>query len=50
MTVPNLICMAGLSGVLISQTRYFLWLNRLDEVNEVPVSSIGNDDEPSEKY
>ncbi len=37
MAIPNLICMIGLSGVLISQTRYYLWQNRLDEVDETPV-------------
>ena len=49
MAVPNLICMVGLSGVLISQTRYYLWQNRLDEVDETPIPTIGDDDKPSEK-
>ena len=39
MAIPNLICMIGLSGVLISQTRYYLWQNRLDEVDETPIPS-----------
>lgn len=37
MAIPNLICMAGLSGVLLSQTRYYLWQNRLDEVDTSPI-------------
>jgi len=37
MAIPNLICMIGLSGVLISQTRYYLWQNRLDDIDEVPI-------------
>lgn len=37
MALPNLICMVGMSGVLISQTRYYLWQNRLDEVDETPI-------------
>lgn len=37
MALPNLICMIGLSGVLISQTRYYLWQNRLDEVDPSPI-------------
>ncbi len=49
MAVPNLICMVGLSGVLISQTRYYLWQNRLDEVDETPIPTIGNDDEASKE-
>ena len=49
MAVPNLICMVGLSGVLISQTRYYLWQSRLDEVDETPIPTIGDDDKPSEK-
>ena len=33
MALPNLICMVGLSGVLVAQTRHFLWQNRLNEVD-----------------
>lgn len=33
MALPNLVCMVGLSGVLISQTRHYLWQHRLDEVD-----------------
>ena len=33
MALPNLICMVGLTPVLIQQTRYYLWQNRLDEVD-----------------
>lgn len=43
MAIPNLICMIGLSGVLIAQTRYYLWQNRLNEVDTTPIPSV---DEP----
>ena len=33
MALPNLICMVGLTPVLLQQTRYYLWQNRLDEVD-----------------
>lgn len=41
MALPNLICMIGLSGVLISQTRYYLWQNRLNEVDTTPIPHQG---------
>lgn len=31
MALPNLFCMIALSGTLISETRYYLWQNRLDK-------------------
>ncbi len=31
MAIPNLICLIVLSGVLVKETRYFLWENHLDE-------------------
>ena len=38
MAIPNLICTVALSGVLISQTKYYLWENRLDAqtTREIP--------------
>ena len=33
MALPNLICMVGLSGVLVAHTRHYLWQNRLDEID-----------------
>ncbi|MBQ1960925.1 MAG: sodium:alanine symporter family protein [Akkermansia sp.] len=42
MAIPNLICMIGLSGVLISQTRYYLWQNRLDDVDTTPIPTQDN--------
>lgn len=33
MALPNLICMIGLSGVLVAQTRHYLWQHRLDEID-----------------
>lgn len=33
MALPNLICMVGLTPVLLQQTRYYLWQNRMDEVD-----------------
>ncbi len=37
MALPNLICMIGLSGVLVAETRHYLWGNRLDEKDERPI-------------
>ncbi len=34
MALPNLICMVGLSGVLVAETRKYLWEKRLYEVDE----------------
>jgi AGCS family alanine or glycine:cation symporter len=34
MALPNLICMVGLSGVLVAETRYYLWEKRLFEVDK----------------
>lgn len=31
MAIPNLICLLLLSGVVVSETKYYLWNNRLDE-------------------
>jgi AGCS family alanine or glycine:cation symporter len=31
MAIPNLLCLLFLSGVLVSETRKYLWNNRLDE-------------------
>ncbi len=40
MAVPNLICMVGLSGVLLAETRYYLWNNRLDEQDSRPIPPV----------
>ncbi len=37
MALPNLICMIGLSGVLVAETKHYLWGNRLDEKDERPI-------------
>lgn len=34
MAIPNLICLICLSGVLVKETRHYLWDNNLDEVSE----------------
>lgn len=39
MALPNLICMVGLSGVLVALTRHYLWQNNLDEVDTTPIPS-----------
>jgi len=31
MAIPNLIALLGLSGVLVAETKKYLWENRLDE-------------------
>lgn len=34
MAIPNLIALIGLSGIIVKETRYYLWENRLDEEAE----------------
>ena len=34
MALPNLISLLALSGVLVQQTRYYLWQHRLDDYDE----------------
>ena len=34
MSLPNLISLLALSGVLVQQTRYYLWQHRLDDYDE----------------
>lgn len=38
MAIPNLICMVGLSGVLVAETRKYLWEKRLFEVDKTLLS------------
>jgi len=47
MALPNLICMVGLSGVLVAETRKYLWENRLFEVDKTLLT--GKNEENSEK-
>ncbi len=49
MALPNLICMIGLSGVLVAETRYYLWGNRLDEKDERPIPAASDDAALKEK-
>ncbi len=42
MALPNLICMIGLSGVLVAETRHYLWQNRLDEEDERPIPNASS--------
>ncbi|MBQ0056834.1 MAG: sodium:alanine symporter family protein [Bacteroidales bacterium] len=34
MAIPNLVCLLALSGVLVRETRHYLWEDRLDEQGE----------------
>lgn len=36
MAIPNLICLIALSGVLVRETRHYLWEDRLDEEDTSP--------------
>lgn len=36
MAIPNLICLIALSGVLVRETRHYLWEDRLDEEDTTP--------------
>jgi AGCS family alanine or glycine:cation symporter len=47
MALPNLICMVALSGVLVAETRKYLWQNRLYEVD--PTIQTDTDPKKSEK-
>ncbi len=49
MALPNLICMIGLSGVLVAETRYYLWNNRLDEKDERPIPAADSEPEEGKK-
>ncbi len=49
MALPNLICMIGLSGVLVAETRHYLWGNRLDEKDERPIPSLADEAPEQEK-
>lgn len=40
MAIPNLICMVGLSKVLISHTRHYLWHDHLEEIDSTPIPKI----------
>ena len=40
MAIPNLISLIGLSGVIVAETKYYLWQNRLDEVNTDPIPLV----------
>lgn len=44
MALPNLICMVALSGVLVAQTRHYLWQNRLNEIDNS--SRLTNEKKP----
>ena len=35
MAIPNLVCLLLLSGVLVKETEYYLWEDRLDEAHKV---------------
>jgi AGCS family alanine or glycine:cation symporter len=39
MAIPNLICLVLLSGVIVSETKKYLWDEKLDESTSPPVSS-----------
>jgi AGCS family alanine or glycine:cation symporter len=34
MAIPNLVCLLALSGVLVKETRHYLWEERLDEESD----------------
>lgn len=41
MAIPNLVALLLLSGVIVSETRKYLWENRLDEVSNEPIRLSG---------
>ena len=44
MALPNIVSMIALSGVLLSQTRYYLWGKRLDELDTTPIPAFTEPD------
>lgn len=42
MAIPNLVALLLLSGVIVSETKKYLWEDRLDEVSEDPIPVIQN--------
>lgn len=53
MAFPNLVCLLGLSGVIVAETRHYLWGGRLDEREPQPPvledDDDGGDDLPGEE-
>lgn len=41
MAIPNLVCLLLLSGVLVRETRKYLWENRLDEESDDDIPIVG---------
>ena len=46
MAIPNLICMVGLSGVLLAETRRYLWSGNIDEVDPTLAQPAPEEEEP----
>ncbi len=46
MALPNLVCMVGLSGVLVAETRRYLWNGDLDAQDTRPIPTLAS---PAEK-
>ncbi|CDX05143.1 Amino-acid carrier protein AlsT [bioreactor metagenome] len=42
MAIPNLVALLLLSGVIVSETRKYLWEDRLDEASDEPIPVIQN--------
>lgn len=40
MAIPNLVAVLGLSGVIVAETRYYLWENRLEEYTKDKIPLI----------
>lgn len=41
MAIPNLIALLLLSPIIVSETRKYLWEDRLDEVSDEPIPTVG---------
>ena len=46
MAIPNLICMVGLSGVLLAETRRYLWSGHINEVDSTLAQPAPEEEEP----
>ena len=40
MCIPNLISLIGLSGVIVADTRHYLWNHHLDEHDNTPIPEV----------
>ena len=40
MAIPNLLCLLILNGVIVSETKKYLWSNNIDGVDDTPIPQL----------